>query len=99
LTLKLGDNQVVEQIRRHRWPNGVKCPYCGSSKVIEYGKAPRRPYLQRYFCTNCRRQFNDLTSTPLAEARGTAEHRAGNTLPLPQARPEPVCCRKRAWRG
>ena len=69
LTLKLGDSEIVELVRRHRWPNGVKCPYCGSSKVIKYGKAPRRPYLQRYFCTNCRRQFNDLTSTPLAEAR------------------------------
>ncbi|RLF01403.1 MAG: hypothetical protein DRJ64_10660, partial [Thermoprotei archaeon] len=40
LTLKLGDNEIVEQVRRHRWPNGVKCPYCGSSKVIKYGKAP-----------------------------------------------------------
>jgi len=69
LTLKLSDNQIVEQIRRYRWLNGVKCPYCGSSKVIKYGKTPRRPYLQRYFRTNCRRQFNDLTSTPLAETR------------------------------
>ena len=69
LTLKLSDYEIVELIRRHRWPSGVRCPYCGSPRVCRNVKAPRRPYLQRYICRNCGKQFNDLTGTPLAEAR------------------------------
>ena len=69
LTLKLSDYEIVELIRRHRWPSGVGCPYCGSPRVCRNVKAPRRPYLQRYICRNCGKQFNDLTGTPLADAR------------------------------
>ena len=53
-------------LRQHRWPNGVRCIYCDSRRVVKNGKAPNRPYLQRYLCTNCRRQFSDLTGTPFA---------------------------------
>ena len=66
LKLTLSDSEVVELVRQHRWKNGVKCPYCGSSKVIRYGKAPNRPYVQSYRCKDCGRQFNDLTGTPFA---------------------------------
>ena len=61
--LTLTDGQVVEMLRAHRWPNGVRCIYCGSSRVVKNGKAPNRPYLQRYLCTNCRRQFSDVTKS------------------------------------
>lgn len=37
LALTLGDGEVVELIRRHRWPDGVRCPYCGSV-VIKNGR-------------------------------------------------------------
>ena len=66
LKLTLTDEQVVRMLRSHRWPNGVICPYCGSQKIIRYGRAPNRPYVQRYRCKNCGRQFNDLTGTPFA---------------------------------
>jgi len=35
-------------------------------KIRRYGRAPNRPYVQRYRCKNCGRQFNDLTGTPFA---------------------------------
>ena len=64
--LTLTDEQVIEMLRQHRWPNGVKCPYCGLGKVIRYGKALNKPYVQRYRCKMCGRQFNDTTGTPFA---------------------------------
>ena len=69
LRLKLSDDEIVELIRKHRCPNSIKCPYCSSSQVYRNGKAPRRPYLQRYICKSCGKQFNDLTGTPLAWAQ------------------------------
>ncbi len=53
-------------LREHRWPDGVKCPYCGSSNVIRYGRARSKPYVQRYRCKACGKQFSDLTGTPFA---------------------------------
>ena len=69
ITLTLNDAQIVETIRKHRWPKGVKCPYCNSNQIYKYGKAPYKPCIQRYLCRNCGKQFNDLTGTPLAERR------------------------------
>jgi len=69
LRLKLSDSEIVELIRKHRWPNSVKCPHCGSSQVYRNGKAQHKPYLQRYVCRSCGKQFNDLTGTPLAWAQ------------------------------
>jgi len=66
LKLTLTDEQVIEMLREHRWPDGVRCPYCGSESVIRYGKAPNKPYVQRYRCKTCRRQFSDITGTPFA---------------------------------
>ena len=42
LKLTLTDEQVIEMLREHRWPDGVRCPYCGSESVIRYGKAPNK---------------------------------------------------------
>ena len=67
LTLKLSDYEIVEPICRHRWPNGVKCPYCSSPKVCKNGKAPRRLYLQRYIWRNSSRLMT--SGTLLTEAR------------------------------
>jgi len=66
LKLTLTDEQVIKMLRQHRWPNGVKCPYCGSTKTRKYGKKPNKPYAQRYLCKTCGRQFSDLTGTPFA---------------------------------
>ncbi|RLE60029.1 MAG: hypothetical protein DRJ32_03610 [Thermoprotei archaeon] len=32
LKLTLTDEQVIEMLRKHRWPNSIKCPYCKSAK-------------------------------------------------------------------
>ena len=66
LKLTLTDEQVIKILRQHRWPNGVKCPYCGSTKTRKYGKKPNKPYAQRYLCKTCGRQFSDITGTPFA---------------------------------
>ena len=66
LKLTLTDEQVIEMLREHRWPDGVRCPYCGSESVIRYGKAPNKPYVQRHRCKTCGRQLSDITGTPFA---------------------------------
>ena len=66
LKLTLTDKQVIEMLRKHRWPNGIKCPYCGSTRVVKNGKAPNKPYVQRYLCRACGKQFSDITGTPFA---------------------------------
>ncbi|MEM3951889.1 MAG: transposase [Nitrososphaerota archaeon] len=68
LSLTIRDGEVVELIRRRRWPNGVKCPYCGSI-TVRNGRPARRLYVQRYLCKGCRRQFHDLSGTVFAKTR------------------------------
>jgi transposase-like protein len=42
---------------------GKKCPFCGSIKIINYGKYKET---QRYKCKNCKKYFNDYTHTALS---------------------------------
>ena len=44
-----------------RWPDGVKCPKCGSERISEV--ASRKP--QPYRCKDCRRHFSVKTDTLL----------------------------------
>ena len=58
------DDQVPKFLELMRWPQGVKCPYCPSSKVTRLQKPKRKPegrYL--YYCRACRRQFTVTTKT------------------------------------
>lgn len=48
-------------LRRHRWPDGVKCPHCTSTDVIKKGTTNKGA--QRYRCRDCDSIFNDLTGT------------------------------------
>jgi len=66
LLLSLSDEEIVEMIRKHRWPEGVTCIYCGSKHVVRNGKSREKPYVQRYMCRDCGKQFNDLTGTPFS---------------------------------
>ena len=34
--------------------------------MIRYGRARGKPYVQRYLCKACGKQFSDLTGTPFA---------------------------------
>ena len=66
LLLSLSDEEIVEMIRKRRWPEGVTCIYCGSKHVVRNGKPREKPYVQRYMCRDCGKQFNDLTGTPFS---------------------------------
>ncbi|MEM4692978.1 MAG: transposase [Nitrososphaerota archaeon] len=68
LSLTISYVDVVELIRRRRWPNGVKCPYCGSI-TVRNGRPARRLYVQRYLCKGCGRRFHDLSGTVFAKTR------------------------------
>ena len=66
LTSSLTEEKIVEAIRKARFGEKYEklhCPYCGSSRVVRKGRMRNRPYLQRYYCKNCGKWFNDLTGT------------------------------------
>jgi transposase-like protein len=49
-----------------RWPDGVRCPECGSVEVTKDGRDDTQPQRQRYQCQGCRKRFDDLTGTIFA---------------------------------
>ena len=53
-------------VRQHRWPDGVRCPACASSRVIRDGCDDTQQARQRYRCKACSGRFDDLTGTVLA---------------------------------
>jgi len=59
----IDDAQCYEIVRELRWPDGVRCPHCGSAKVNRRGHDERQRPRQRYECKGCGRQFDDLSST------------------------------------
>jgi len=62
----IDDAKCFETVRAMRWPDGVRCPECGSSDVIKDGHDDTQPYRQRYHCHGCRKRFDDLTDTIFA---------------------------------
>ena len=62
----IDDAKCYELVRRHRWPEGVRCPHCGSGSVARHGRDDTRPHRQRYRCATCGARFDDLTGTVLA---------------------------------
>jgi transposase-like protein/DNA-binding transcriptional ArsR family regulator len=57
----------LQALRRSRWPDGIRCPNCGSVDVIKKGTTSKGA--QRYKCHTCERKFNDLTGTLFADHR------------------------------
>lgn len=53
--------ECLRTLRRHRWPDGITCPKCGSSETIKKGTTGKDA--QRYKCHGCDRRFDDLTGT------------------------------------
>lgn len=47
-----------------RWPEGVRCPHCGSDNVLDGA----RHRTQRYRCRGCRTRFSARTGTILADS-------------------------------
>lgn len=53
--------RCLECLRKLRWPDGVKCVYCGSSMLHKDGYTDKGA--TKYYCLNCGKYFNDLTNT------------------------------------
>ena len=66
LSALLDDAKCFALVRQHRWPDGVRCPGCGSGAVIRDGFDDTQQCRQRYRCKACASRFDDLTGTVLA---------------------------------
>jgi len=62
----IDDAKCYALVRQERWPDGVRCPACGSARVIRHGRDETQAQRQRYRCTGCGTRFDDLTGTVLA---------------------------------
>ena len=60
------DAKCFALVRQHRWPEGVRCPVCGSGAVVREGFDDIQAHRQRYRCKACAGRFDDLTGTVLA---------------------------------
>jgi len=66
LSSLIHDAKCFELVRQHRWPDGVRCPGCGSATVVRNGHDDRQVDRQRYLCKDCHERFDDLSGTVLA---------------------------------
>jgi transposase-like protein len=66
LSSLIDDGRCFELIRRHRWPDGVRCPRCDGGAVNQDGHDDTQPHRQRYRCKGCGARFDDLTGTILS---------------------------------
>ncbi len=62
----IDDAKCFETVRAMRWPDGVKCPECGSAVVTKDGRDDTQPERQRYLCRGCRKRFDDPSGTIFA---------------------------------
>jgi transposase-like protein len=66
LSSLIDDAKCYELVRRHRWPEGIRCPHCDSASVARHGHDDTQRHRQRYRCKQCQCRFDDLTGTVLA---------------------------------
>lgn len=59
----IDDSKCYESVRCMRWPDGVRCPHCGSQEISKRGYDERQVQRQRYECKGCGRGFDDLSET------------------------------------
>jgi transposase-like protein len=62
----------IHTLRWHDRP--LHCPRCQSHDGGPWGNYHYRPGLKRYWCHGCRRTFNDLTHTLLAQSKRSLAH-------------------------
>lgn len=55
-----------EEVRRLRWPYGVRCPPCESNQIAKRGRHHRHQECRRYRCKKGGRPFDELTETIFA---------------------------------
>lgn len=46
----IDDEKYYAEVRKLRWPTGIRCPECGSAQVTKRGKHNRHKARQRYHC-------------------------------------------------
>ena len=66
LSALIDDAKCFALVRQQRWPEGVRCPACGSGTVVRDGLDDTQAHRQRYRCKACAGRFDDLTGTVLA---------------------------------
>ena len=66
LSALIDDAKCFALVRQQRWPDGVRCPACGSGAVIRDGFDDTQAHRQRCRCKACAGRFDDLTGTVLA---------------------------------
>ena len=66
LSALIDDAKCFALVRQQRWPEGVRCPACGSGTVVRDGLDETQVHRQRYRCKACAGRFDDLTGTALA---------------------------------
>jgi transposase-like protein len=66
LSSLIDDAKCFALVRQQRWPEGVRCPGCGSGAVVRHGCDATQPHRRRYRCKACAGRFDDLTGTALA---------------------------------
>jgi transposase-like protein len=66
LSSLIDDAKCYALVRQQRWPEGVRCPGCGSARVIRHGRDDTQEERQRHRCKDCGVRFDDLTGTVLA---------------------------------
>src|SRR5258708_34582061 len=59
----IDDAKCYEVVRELRWPEGVRCPGCGSADITKRSWHVHQEHGQRYSCQTCQRQFDDLSDT------------------------------------
>ena len=57
------DEKCYAEVRKIRWPEGIRCPKCNSEQVTKRGKHNRDKSRQRYHCQGCQKDFDDLTDS------------------------------------
>lgn len=62
----ISEENCYETLRQLRWPEGVRCPFCGSVEVNRRGSDEVHRSCRRYQCKGCDRRFDDLSETVLA---------------------------------
>ena len=62
----IDDAQCYDTVRELRWPEGRRCPFCDSKRVIKRGFDEKALARQRYECKDCKKRFDDLTGTIFA---------------------------------
>lgn len=72
----LGEKEIFKTLQMLRWPKGIVCPRCKSSKVVRRDPPPDVPDQRHYYeCLNCKGEgrasdFDDFTGLPIGSLHG-----------------------------